>query len=113
MSKIIPCALAALALAGLSQQALAREDQPRSLAISTASVNFDSESQVADLYDKVAQAAAAVCNSNSRDPAVRFDDRICIRRAIALAVSNVNKPTLTAMYKVNRGSAADVRLASR
>jgi UrcA family protein len=110
MSKII-AAIAAIAVAGLSQQALAQDAKAApSRVVSIANVNFDSEAQVGALYNKIWRIADRLCDSNSTDPRMVQADRACTQSAIADAVRAADKPMLTAMYN---NATSEVRLAAR
>jgi UrcA family protein len=99
MSKI---ALAALAVAMLAGPALAQETQ--SALVRTGRVDFNDPAQVQQVYQRVEAAARQVCTLTSDNRYVAVTDRECMRKAIADAIAQTNRPLLTAAYDASARS---------
>jgi UrcA family protein len=50
-------------------------------------------------------AAEAVCDSDSADPVVTQKDRGCVQQIMVQALTKMDRPVLTAMYRANTGAA--------
>lgn len=75
-----------------------------------ADLNLDKSSDAARLYERLGNAAEAVCASyEGRDLLTRKMQRECESEALSNAVSELNNPPITALH----GAAARVRVAER
>ncbi len=99
----IPAAIAAgfLALGYAMTAVSARAETPESLTkrVSYSDLNMDSESGAKVFYARVRNAAEFVCSSlEDRDLSRQRIWRACIDSAITAAVTQVNKPAVTALH---------------
>ncbi|RYG19706.1 MAG: UrcA family protein [Caulobacteraceae bacterium] len=95
MSKIVTASLAALALLA-SAPAFAAE--PPAKVLKTSDVNFRDPAAAQAFYAKLARTAAAVCDSNSANPEVTQQDRVCAKLALQDAVARLDQPAVTALH---------------
>jgi UrcA family protein len=69
-----------------------------------ADLDLSTSQGAARLYSRIRSAAEAVCPGSDRgDLAAKFRWRDCVKQAIAGAVTNVNRPALSAVYAANYG----------
>jgi UrcA family protein len=83
--------------------AVAQDPQPLSRTVAYGDLNLDSPEGARVLYARLRSAARTVCEP-ARSP-VLMNDRSeeCYRNALAKAVAQVNKSTLTKLYKQSTG----------
>ena len=93
------CASAmALAFAGqaLAADQRAEERAPTAAPVSLAKVDFQDKASVKAFYNRLVYAAREVCDSGVSDRSIRRADAACERAAIDRAVSELQRPLLTA-----------------
>jgi UrcA family protein len=74
-----------------------------SVAVQLRHVNFANPRDVADLYHRIAQAARSVCrvSQTPADGSAMKHASSCYEATMERAISDVNSPALTALYRVN------------
>lgn len=95
-------AVLALSAAASTQAFAANELQPRT-SVPVSGIDFSNHQQAKLTYMRLKNAANAACASDSANPRVVQDDIRCSRAALATAVAQLNRPTVTAMYQSNYG----------
>ena len=80
--------------------------------VSYADLNLMSDAGVATLYSRLAQAADAVCQRDSRDLALHSAYQTCVRQAMGSAVTDVASLKLSTLYTQKTGVRVDVKFAS-
>jgi UrcA family protein len=103
MMKTLLAASAVLTLAAGGHAFAANELQPRT-RVPVSGIDFSNPEQAKLTYIRLKNAANAACASNSANPRVVQDDIRCSRAALATAVAQLNRPTVTAMYQSNYGA---------
>jgi UrcA family protein len=91
------------------------DDSPRHVAVHFADLDVASVDGAAVLYHRLQSAAKSVCSEdNTRDLASASRVNTCVSKAISAAVTQINRPTLTAYYRAKLGYAnVALRQASR
>jgi UrcA family protein len=103
VNKTLLALSASLALAVGGHALAANELQPRT-RVPVSGIDFSNPEQAKLTYIRLKNAANAACASNSANPRVVQDDIRCSRAALATAVAQLNRPTVTAMYQSNYGA---------
>ncbi len=103
MNKTLLAAAAVLTLAAGGHAFAANELQPRT-SVPVSGIDFSNPDQAKLTYVRLKRAAYAACDSNSANPRVVQDDIRCSRAALAQAIAQLNRPTVTAMYRANYGA---------
>jgi UrcA family protein len=100
--------LAALSLLAVNVQA--GEQEAVHKTVRYADLNLDRSSDVARLYERLGNAAQAVCSRHDgRDLLARRIKRDCESEALSSAVAELNNPAVTALHSAD----ARVRVAQR
>jgi len=94
--------------------AAAESLDPPQLTVKYADLNLASTQGAAVLYARIRQAAKNVCLQFAGGGLDVYQQRaVCINQAIAGAVSHVNAPALSALYRAKAGKEMPTRVASR
>ena len=89
-----------------SAQALAGDDtQQRTLKVSYADLNLNSENGAATLYQRIRGAAHLVCGMEGHALVEHISWQKCYDGALGDAVTKVNNPLVTAVYRKQHGTA--------
>jgi UrcA family protein len=94
-------ALACTLGTGLTTAAPPMGNVPSSTVVRFADLNLASDKDVATLYERIKQAAREVCRNDAflSDPAAEWNIRECVVGTVATAISDVNRPALTALHR--------------
>ncbi len=106
--------LGAVAQSLVVMPAVADSFDPPQVTVKYTDLNIASPQGTAVLYARIGQAAKDVCRQfEGRELNVLRQREACISKAISDAVTLVNAPTLSALYKTKTGKEVPTRLASR
>jgi UrcA family protein len=94
-------ALACTLGTGLATAAPPMGNDPSSTVVRFADLNLASDRDVATLYERIKQAAREVCRNDAflSDPMAEWNIRLCIDGTVEKAISDINRPTLTALHR--------------
>ena len=103
------------ATAQLACAANAIDDSRRHFEVHYADLNLSTTEGTAVLYQRLQSAAENVCAEHgTKDVGSVFRVKACVRAAISAAVTQIDRPLLTAYYRAKVGSTtAAVRQAAR
>ena len=89
---------------------------PLQVKVKYGDLNVSSTAGATTLYTRIRIAAEAVCHpfqpSNIADLAARSVFAACVHKAMSNAVSDVDQPTLSAIYNAKTGTSKPIMLAS-
>jgi UrcA family protein len=106
------CAVIVAALA--AGAAAADDDTVRKVTVRYGDLDLSDPRGAAALYRRITMAAEEVCSPfEGRDLAGAFRFRACKQRAIAEAVSRVNRPELSAVYNANKRAPLAAAITAR
>jgi UrcA family protein len=85
-----------MTFAAFSLPAVADDREPEQAVLSTRGVDFNSPTQVQRFYDRLNNAASAICDDNTatRDHSTKAY-KTCVREAVSDAVRSINQPLLS------------------
>jgi UrcA family protein len=91
------------------------DDSRRHVEVRFADLNLSTTEGAAALYQRLHSAAESVCNEDgTKDLNSVFRVKACVSAAISAAVTQIDRPVLTAYYRAKLGgTTAAVRQASR
>jgi UrcA family protein len=91
------------------------DDSPRQVLVHFADLDVTRVEGATTLYHRLQNAAKSVCSEdNTRDLASAIRVKACESNSISAAVTQINRPTLTAYYRAKVGDAkVALRQASR
>jgi UrcA family protein len=103
------------ATAHLASAADPTDSSPRHVEVHYADLNLSTAAGAAALYQRLHSAADTVCNEHgTRDLASQFRSKACVRAAISAAVTQIDRPLLTAYHRAKLGwPTAAARQAAR
>jgi UrcA family protein len=86
---------------------------PLQVKVKYGDLNVSSTAGATTLYTRIRSAAEAVCHPlNNRDFASQILFAACVHKAMSNAVSDVDQPTLSAIYNAKTGASKPIMLAS-
>ena len=89
-------------------------DSATDKTVKYADLNISSAQGATMLYKRIRSAAADVCaRFDHGDLSSKASFQLCASKAIAQAVSDVNSPALTAVYKEKTGQSSPLYVAAR
>ena len=96
-------ALVVVGALATTTSAHASEPEVAQITVSYADLNAESEQGAKVLYARIRLAARSVCSSlDGRDLVSHLHWQFCFDTAVSSAVSQVNKPRVTALYRAQQ-----------
>lgn len=107
MTKILLTACAAALALTAATQASARTESrtPTAEKVEIDRVDFSSPQAVKSFYTRLARTAREVCDSGVSDRFIRAEDRACAKASLDRAVSQLQRPLLTARHEARSDTA--------
>jgi UrcA family protein len=113
IATILPTVLAATTQLACADNAI--DDSRRDFEVHYADLNLSTTDGAAVLYQRLQSAAENVCSEHgTKDVGSVFRVKACVRAAISAAVTQIDRPLLTAYHRAKVGGAtAALRQAAR